>query len=142
MYNSLLRHIGAALYVCEGTKARRDFRTKEGLIYSIELTNSDPNIIQLFSRFLNEIIEADWKRVRGQLFIYPDLKEGTIKNYWAEISGIPEYQFQKSIYLKSKTSKFKPSPHGTFKIRYSCKKDFLKLNEIINDMWKETGVIL
>jgi len=68
MDTTLLKHLGAALYVCEGTKARRDYRTKNGFIYSIELTNSNPKIIQLFSRFLRDIIGADWSRVKGQIF--------------------------------------------------------------------------
>ncbi|HEY4520730.1 MAG TPA: hypothetical protein VJJ72_02945 [Candidatus Paceibacterota bacterium] len=129
--------LGASLYACEGTKARRDFRTPNGYNYSIELTNSDPNIIRIFSLFLRRIIKADWKRVKGQLFLYPDLNENDLKIVWSKASGIPFTQFQKSIYLKKKISKFKPSPFGTFKLRYPCKSDFLKLQSMINDIWLE-----
>ena len=140
MDTTLLKHLGAALYVCEGTKARRDYRTKNGFIYSIELTNSNPKIIQLFSRFLRDIIGADWSRVKGQIFTYPDLDEKILKEFWVESSSIPINQFQKSITLKAKLNKFKPSPYGTFKMRYSCKKDFEKLNEIIEDLWKVSEI--
>ncbi len=136
-----LKIIGAMLYVCEGTKARRDSRTKNGYIYSIELTNSDPKIVRVFSIFLQKIIEADWSRVRGQLFIYPDLREKNLVKYWSKISNIPVTQFQKTITLRSKISKFKPNPLGTFKLRYSCKSDFLKLESIIEKVWTELGVI-
>ncbi|MEI6144351.1 MAG: hypothetical protein WCP91_02005 [Candidatus Berkelbacteria bacterium] len=128
--------IGASLYACEGTKARRDFRTKNGFIRSIELTNSDPNIISVFSKFLREIINADWSRVRGQLFIYPDLDETKLKKFWSDVADIPRNQFQKSIVLSAKIGKFKANPNGTFKIRYSCKSDFIKLEEIIDQMWQ------
>ena len=132
--------IGAMLYACEGTKARRDLRAANRYIYSIELTNSDNRIISIFSRFLIEIIRADWKRVRGQIFSYPDLNSELLTSHWSEVSGIPRDQFQKTIVLKSKNGKFKPSPYGTFKIRYSCKSDFVKLQDIINRVWRDAGV--
>jgi hypothetical protein len=140
MTNKDLKIIGAMLYVCEGTKARRDFRTKNGYIYSIELTNSDSKIIHVFSIFLKKIIKADWKRVKGQIFLYPDLMEEELIKYWSKVSGVSTNQFQKSICLKSKDGRFKVSPFGTFKLRYSCKEDFLKLQEIIEDVWRGAGV--
>lgn len=85
---------------------------------------------------MKEIIRADWKRVRGQLFFYPDLDENKLKAIWSEASGIPMDQFQKSICLKQKTGKFKANPLGTFKIRYSCKEHFLKLQEMIDNLWR------
>ncbi|MFA5157657.1 MAG: hypothetical protein WC451_00490 [Patescibacteria group bacterium] len=127
--------LGSALYACEGTKARRDYRTKNGFIRSIELTNSDPKIVSAFSKFLKEILKVDWDRVRGQLFLYPDLKEPDLKKFWSEKSGISQNNFQKSIILNAKTGKFKANPNGTFKIRYSCKSDFIKLEKIIDEMW-------
>lgn len=62
------------LYVCEGTKARIDKRYNR-LIYSIELTNSDPRIIAIFSMFLKRILNIDQARLRGQVFYYPDQDE-------------------------------------------------------------------
>jgi len=140
MTNKELKIIGAMLYVCEGTKARRDYRSKNRLLYSIEITNSDPKIIKLFSRFLNEIIQADWRRVKGQLFYYPDLSQDKLVEYWSNMSDIPIENFQKSILLKAKNGKFKANPLGTFKLRYSCKNDFLKLQEIIDNVWKDAGL--
>jgi hypothetical protein len=132
--------LGASLYACEGTKARRDFRTINGYIYSIELTNSDPKIVRVFSLFLKKILKADWSRVRGQLFFYPDLDEKKLKIIWSRASGIPLRQFQKSICLKAKLGKFKANPLGTFKIRYGCKEDFLKLQKMIDGIWRDVGV--
>lgn len=133
--------IGASLYACEGTKARRDYRGKNRWIYSIELTNSDPVIIEVFSLFLRKIIMADWSRMRGQIFFYPDLDEKKLKKIWSKSSGIPLKQFQKSICLKQKTGKFKSNPLGTFKMRYSCKKDFLRLQQIIEGVWRDARVV-
>lgn len=137
--NKNLEIIGAILYACEGTKARRDKRYNR-LIYSIELTNSDPNIIRGFSLFLKKVLKADWSRVKGQLFYYPDLDKMKLVKFWSDRSGIPEEQFQKSILLKANL-RFKPNPCGTFKIRYSCKKDFLILQKMIEEIWKGAGVV-
>lgn len=133
--------LGASLYACEGTKERRDYRSKNRYIYSIELTNSDPCIIKGFSIFLRKIIKADWGRVKGQIFLYPDLSENKLKSIWSRASGIPLAKFQRSIYLKQKFGKFKSNPLGTFKLRYSCKKDFLKLKKIIGNMWIGAGIV-
>lgn len=140
MDSKKLTLIGAMLYVCEGTKARRDYRSKDRFIYSIEITNSDPKIINIFSRFLSEIIKADWGRVKGQLFYYPDLNQEKLVDYWSEVSHVPKNNFQKSILLKAKNGKFKANSLGTFKLRYSCKNDFLKLQKIIDNIWRGAGV--
>ncbi len=133
--------LGASLYACEGTKARRDYRRENGYIYSIEFTNSDPPIIKAFSMFLKKIIQADWSRVRGQLFFYPDLVEVDLKKQWSKFSQIPISQFQKSICLKQKLGRFKSNPLGTFKIRYTNKKDFLRLQKMIDQLWRGARVV-
>lgn len=126
------------LYACEGTKARIDKRYNR-LIYAIELTNSDPKIIKTFRMFLDKIIKIDKKRIHGQLFFYPDLNEAKLIKFWSKISKIPASQFNKSICLKEKIGKFKANPLGTFKIRYSCKEDFLKIQKMIDRVWKDSG---
>lgn len=141
MDTQILKYLGAALYACEGTKARRDYRSSTRYIYSIEFTNSDPKIIGLFSKFLKRILKIEWGRVRGQLFLYPDLNEDELKSFWSKASKVPANQFQKSILLKAKTGKFKANPYGTFKIRYFCKKDFLKLQSMIDSLWRDARVV-
>lgn len=128
------------LYVCEGTKARVDRRYNR-LIYSIELTNSSPPIIKIFRLFLDNIIEIDKSRIRGQLFFYPDLDEKKLVKFWSKVSSIPSSQFNKSICLKEKDGKFKANPFGTFKIRYNSKDDFLRIQRIIDEIWRDAGVV-
>lgn len=131
MTSKELRLAGALLYLCEGTKLRRDPRYKNTYIYAIEFTNSDPQIIALFLRFMRDELKVDIQKIKGQLFIYPDLNEREVKNVWSQKTKIPIEQFQKVIMLKAKISKFKPNPLGTFKIRYTNKAKFLLLQSII-----------
>ena len=129
------------LYACEGTKLRKDKRGENRYIYSIELTNSNPEIVSLFVKFLKEVMIIDFSRSRGQLFIYPDHNQAQLISFWSKISGIPNSQFQKVIVLRQKNFKYKPNPNGTFKIRYSNKVDFLRLQEIIKNIWRDAGVV-
>lgn len=133
---------GAMIYACEGTKIRKDARYENYYIYAIELTNSRPETIRLFSLFLQKILKVPWAKVRGQLFVYPDHNIKKLIHYWSGVSFIPISQFQKPIMLTQKNSKYKPNPLGTFKIRYNSKEKFIKLQSIISDVWKEAGVVI
>ena len=74
--NKELSIIGAILYSCEGTKLRRDKRRKNDVYHwVIEFTNSDLRLVKLFVEFLRSIIKIDESRLKGQLFIYDDLKK-------------------------------------------------------------------
>lgn len=132
-----LRIAGAILYACEGTKLRKDARYKNTYLYSIEFTNSEPRIIRLFLKFMKYTLSIDPSKIKGQLFLYPDLDQETVMKTWSMQTGIPLEQFQKIIMLKAKVSKFKPNPLGTFKVRYTNKADFLKLQSIIDDVWRD-----
>jgi hypothetical protein len=131
-----LKLAGVCLYLCEGTKLRRDPRYKNTFIYAIEFTNTNPAVISIFSRFLRDILQVPPLKLRGQVFSYPDLIAENLVNFWSGISGIPVEQFQKVIILKAKVSKFKPSQYGTFKIRCSSKEKFLELQSYIDEILK------
>lgn len=87
-----------------------------------------------------EHLGIDPCRIRGQLFIYPDLNKTKVMDVWSRKTSIPLGQFQKVIMLKSKVSKFKPNPLETFKLRFSSKEKFLKLQSIIDEVWKSAGL--
>ena len=129
------------IYACEGTKLRRDFRGPNTYIYAVEVTNSTADVISVFARFLREVVGVDETKLRGQLFIYEEMNEKETIDYWSAISGIPTAQFQKTIVFKAKTGKFKPSKYGTFKLRYSNKKDFLLIQGMIEEIWRDARAV-
>ena len=123
------------MYCCEGTRLRRDKgRKNEVYNWVIEFTSSNPKLIKLFVKFLNEIIKVEKSRLKGQLFIYDDLNRMKLEKYWASVSGISINHFDKTITLVAKNVRYKPNPNGTFKIRYHSKEAFKKLEHIINDV--------
>ncbi len=127
-----LKLLGAALYLDEGTKARK---TRYGKIYSIEFTNTDPRMIEIFMLFLRKVIKPIEEKVKAQLFIYPDHCEVTLKSFWSEKLNIPLGRFQKSIFLKQSSGRFKPSLYGIMKVRYNNKVHFLELQGIIDKVF-------
>lgn len=129
--------IGEALYICEGTRKRIDNRGHT--IQSVEFTNKDERTIKMFLRFLREVIKADEKRIKAELFIYPDHNESKLMDYWMKITSIPVSRFNKTIRLKQKNVRFKPNPFGTLKIRYCHKEHFLKINGIIETTFGEVA---
>jgi len=129
--------LGASLYVCEGAKARIDNRGYKQ--YAVEFTNNDPRLIKSFLKFLRSNIKVEEDRIKAQLFTYPDLNEFELVNFWSKITKIPAIRFNKVIHLTQKSGRFKPSVHGTLKVRYHHKEHFLKLQSIINEVFGEVA---
>ena len=136
-----LELIGSSLYLCEGTKARTTKRSngKMQKIFAIEFTNMDPRIISLFLQFLRRVIKADEKRIKAELFIYPDHNEMKLKEFWVKSTNISADRFNKTILLRQKNLRFKPNPLGTLKIRYTHKEHFLKMQSIIEQVFGGVG---
>ncbi|MCX5687808.1 MAG: hypothetical protein NTV71_04140 [Candidatus Omnitrophica bacterium] len=131
-----LKIIGAALYSCEGTKLRRDKRKKNEIYYwVIEFTNSNPKLIKLFAAFLRKIIKIEENKLKGQLIIYSDIQKKKLEKFWSATSGIPLFNFNKTVVLSAKGSLYKPNPNGTFKVRYHSKEAFKRLDRILNSIF-------
>lgn len=80
----------AALYWGEGTK--KDF----------SLTNSDPEMVKVFTKGLKEVLKIPSSRLRVSLRIYEDLDKDRCLAFWSKIIGIQPEQFVSVIILKGK----------------------------------------
>lgn len=80
----------AALYWSEGTKT--DF----------SLTNSDPEMVKVFTKGLKEVLKIPSTRLRVSLRIYEDLDKDRCLAFWSKITGIQPEQFVSIIILKGK----------------------------------------
>lgn len=130
--NRDLTLVGAALYLGEGTKVRK---TSKGWVYAIEFTNTDSRMIVVFMLFLRKVIKPIENKVKAQLFMYDDQDEAELKRFWSNKTGIPTERFQKSIVLRQSSGRFRPSTHGTIKVRYNNKEHFLILQGIIDKVF-------
>ncbi len=88
---------GLALYWAEGSK--RDGR--------VLLTNSDPQMIQLYIRWLKECFKIEPREITCRITInelHRSRKE-EIEMYWSGVTGIPITQFTKTTMIHSKWTK-------------------------------------
>ena len=69
---------------------------------NVRLSNTNPEMIKIFSRFLRRICHIPRKKIKIHLFLYPDLKERVSKQFWSKISGIPKNQFVKTQFIRGK----------------------------------------
>ncbi len=68
----------------------------------VRLTNTDPEMIRVFSNFLQKICLVPLEKIRASLILYPDLNEQECKIFWSNVSGIPENQFFKTQFIKGR----------------------------------------
>ena len=137
-----LRIFGLTAYLCEGTKLRKDKRYKNTFLYAIEFTNSDPNLMKLFVKFMRQELDIDENKIKCQIAIYDDIKAKEIEEFWSNYLEISVCNFNKTIIFKPKNLENKKNLRGTCKLRYHDKKTFLKLNQlIINHIGNESSLI-
>lgn len=118
--------VSLTLWWTEGTKARKNKRWKS-LIYSVEITNTDPTIIAMFLKYLREELGVQTNRIKVQLQIHLGDNQEEFESYWEQLTNIPRVQFNKTIIrpVGNKVGKTK----GTCKIRIHDKKLYLELAE-------------
>lgn len=104
-----------AMYWCEGFQTDR--------ASGIDFANSNPIMIQLFSRFLRDICCVDKRRLRCYLYCYSNQNTADLINYWSSIAEIPTVQFTKP-YVRNdfRLDKINKMPYGLLHIRYADKR--------------------
>jgi len=128
-----LKITGIMLYWGEGAK------TGNGVVFS----NSNPEMIKIFMRFLRRVCGISEERLRLQLHAYENHNVNKLCTYWSDITGIPTNQFQKTYIHKKKPGTYKKiSKYGTVSIRYSDKELLSIILDWIQDIIKNKENIL
>ncbi len=76
----------------------------------VRLSNTNPDLIRLFSLFLQQICRVPMQKIKVALILYPDLEERVCVPFWSAKSQIPKNQFSKTQFIKGK--------HPTKKLNY------------------------
>ena len=113
--------IGIALYWAEGYKRPIIKNGKIRTYHPVSMTNSDPNLIKIFIRFLREVCEVPEEKITANLRIYEHQNENYLLEFWSKLTDIPYSKFEKFYYGVSKSSLGKRPynilPYGTIQIR-------------------------
>jgi hypothetical protein len=108
-----LKLAGVMLYWAEGYKVGRQ--------NTIDFANSDPAMIVLFKKFLDEICGVNKKKIRCHLYCYQGQDTSSLTRFWSRLLTIPETQFSKP-YINTKSAPGPRGPrmvHGTLHLCYS-----------------------
>lgn len=129
MNKEALKIIGLVIWWSEGTKSRYDKRWKKARSFPIEVTNTNPVIIETFLLFLRLIIKIPESKLRVQLQIHEGDNQKKIEKYWSKVTGVQTTFFNKTIIrpIGKKSGK----SIGTCKVRFSDKKTYILLEEML-----------
>ncbi len=89
---------GTALYWAEG------YRKGDG---EFGFTNSDPNMIRFIIRWLKECCKVEMDRIHARICINAVHKNRIkeVKEFWGEVTGLPEGQFSKPTLINVASKK-------------------------------------
>lgn len=99
--------IGAVLYWAEGYKRLHMRDGKERMSHTISFVNSDPAMIKVFLRFLQEILKVPTDEIHLTMRLYPHINEESARTYWMEITGFPSSRFHRTTNMVSIASRGK-----------------------------------
>jgi len=66
----------------------------------VRLANTNPEMIRIFSKFLQKICNIPLEKIKISLVLYPDLDKNECKTFWSKASGVPQTQFAKIQFIK------------------------------------------
>lgn len=131
MKYSLRELLGIVIWWTEGTKSYKYKGTKY-FVYPVDVTNTNPEIINAFLNFLRNDIGIEEKRLKLQLQIHAGDDKEKLEKYWSALTKVPRERFQKTI-VRPVGNKVGKSM-GTCKVRYSDKPTYLRLKKNLEDV--------
>jgi len=108
-----LKIAGIMLYWAEGTPKGN----------TVDFANSNPQMIEIFLKFLREVCGISEERLRVYLYCYSGQNLKSLKNYWRDVTKVPLQQFTKP-YIRKENPNFsnRKLPYGLIHIRYNDKR--------------------
>lgn len=102
----------------------------EGNKKELILTNTDPEIIRMFTNGLRELFGVSDDRIKVSIRIYSDLNQNDCLNFWSAVTKIPKEKFYKTYVLEGK--KVGKLKYGMCRVRISKGSSLLKQIQGIN----------
>ena len=124
--------VGSIIWWTEGTKSRKDKRWRNTWSYTIDVTNTNEEIIKLFLDFLRYDIGIDENRLKAQIQIHEGDSKEDLEKYWSNVTQIPIQRFTKTI-IRPQGNKLGKTK-GTCKVRYCDKSVYRKIEEVLNEV--------
>lgn len=133
-----LMMLGLSLYWGEGYKRPIVKDGKEKTYHPVSLSNSDPEIIKIFIKFLIEIYNVPKEKIKLSVRLYKHMNEKKIINFWLTITDLPKENLYKTGYKISRSSKgnrpFNRLPYGTVQVRVNSTEIYHKIMGMIEGL--------
>lgn len=108
--------VGTTLYWAEGSKMKV-YRTGQSLIFS----NSDPVMIRLFLKWLQEVCEVDIRNIDVEIYLHENSSADSAKVFWARQTSLPQNRFVKVYWKRHNPSTRRKNVgvdyHGLLRVR-------------------------
>ena len=115
--NGVLEIAGLCLFWAEGGRFRK----------RVEFTNTDPEMIKLFLRFLREVCNVSEAALRCRIQLHDESKYKRAIQFWSQVTSILPSQFRRRFLKPDKGGKPK-HPLGIASIYYNDTALYEKLN--------------
>ena len=129
-----LEIIGVMLYWAEGYKRE----TASG----VDFTNSDPDMVLLFLKFMQSRYVLDENRLHFSLYYYSDQDLSEVIKFWCKKLKVSKSQFKNHYMKKDPQTNKRKMAYGVLHIRYNDKKmlrDILNLIESYKTQYASVG---
>ena len=129
--------LGAALYWGEGQKRHEGRRVSPHISFS----NSDPDMIKFFLRFLKEILKVPDGKIKTWVQIYPNMDRKSAITFWSNVTGIAGEKFSVTVSLSKASQGKRPKnllPYGTLQLRVHNRRKFFEIMGLIDGLIKRT----
>jgi transposase-like protein len=96
-----LKILGIALYWAEGSK-EKEYRPGS----RVQFGNSDPKMIKIFLRWLEEIIKLDPRKIIFEIYIHEQSANdiSIVRKFWSKTTGHPFNSFKRVYFKKHKVT--------------------------------------
>lgn len=132
--------IGSALYWAEGYKKPVIKNGRPRTFHNVSLTNSDPELIAIFLRFLKEVCGVPEEKIIISIRTFEHQDKTYILDFWQKNSKIPYSNFRKVLQTVSISSQRKKSynslPYGVAQVSVSSTPLFHKIMGFISGIAK------
>lgn len=94
--------IGIALYWAEGSKEKENNGIVRGS--RVDLGNSDPELVKIFLKWLLIICKIPKSEIRFRIYLHETSRHrlNEVREYWRDVTGFKERNFQKVTWKKNK----------------------------------------
>lgn len=126
-----------ALYWGEGYQSERNKK------FRLSFTNSNPNMIAMFLRFLREIIKVEDAKIKPYLNLHLNVKREYAVNFWSKVTKLSPKKFVVTIQVSRASSGKRPIhslPYGTLTLRVHNRQMFMQMKGWIDGLASQAKI--